>query len=105
MNAQEVYRRKIQQTAELDDSWFGAALVASRAGDDAARRKISGSSLRHVLRVVEGRSGGEHVLESVQDANAAVLEAIRSFTGATVAEFLPHVERCVNDKLDTVRAA
>lgn len=105
MDPIEVYRQKVSLLPDLDDSWFGQALAAARAGDDEARRRISGSSLRVALAATERRVLVGDLLDSVQEANAAIHEAIDTFASDTVADYCTHLEERVSRRLDQTCSA
>src|SRR5947209_11014187 len=48
-SALQTYRTAIEQQPPCSEEWFPDALVRARAGDDGARRRILGCSLRLAL--------------------------------------------------------
>ncbi len=77
----QMYRSALSGQPECTDPWFAEALSRWRAGDAGAWREISGRCLGRVLKAVECRFPGrdeEELLDLVQDANAALVRAIRN---------------------------
>src|SRR5258708_1181621 len=90
--ALEIYRRPIAVQPTCDDSFFAEALARYRAGNESAARDISGSWLRLALQVVEGHSAdaASPSFDAIQEANAGLMEAITTFAGDDLQDFLQH---------------
>ncbi|HZT78817.1 MAG TPA: hypothetical protein VFA26_01235 [Gemmataceae bacterium] len=98
----ETYCRIVAEQPVCEDTWFAEAWPRASAGDDAARREISGSCLRLALAVAQERwdhrDEGEF-LELIQDANAALWGALDNFPGGKAEEFLRHAEQVIRQRL------
>src|SRR5262249_27022220 len=84
--------KEMPQLFELGESWLVDRLAQCRAGNDQATRDICGSCLRLAWRLaqeyVEGSDDDNNdILEVVQDANTALLRAVKSFKGLTIDTF------------------
>lgn len=106
MKTLDTYRNTIEQQPACSTDGFAHALARARQGDDAARRQILGSCLRLALARVEGRSpecGEDELFALIQDANAALEEALANFAGSSLSDFMQHaqhrVDRCLDDLL------
>jgi hypothetical protein len=90
--ALELYESGLEPITDVcADPWFGAQLALSRAGDETAWRRISGSCLRLVLDTARARwSPGSSLdlLEVIQDGNRVLVRTLKRFRGSTAAEFL-----------------
>ena len=86
------YESKLQLVSDTcADPWFAEQLALSRAGDQDARRRISGSCLRMVLDMAKRRWRPDSqlsLLEFVEEGNAALIKTIKRFGGSTASEFL-----------------
>ena len=103
----DTYKRIIVQEPSLEDSWFSEALEKCRAGDEAAQRQIVGSCLKAALQVVEGKATGQNeagFFDLVQEANAALSEAVANFPGGKAQEFLLYAEQTVHSRLEKFTA-
>jgi DNA-directed RNA polymerase specialized sigma subunit len=101
----QVYRSAIGKQPKCTDPWMAEVLSRSRSGDEDALREISGRCLTHVLDTVERRFPNrdeEELLDIVQDANAALLRAIKSFPGTSADQFLAHLDRELGQELDAI---
>ena len=101
----KTYLEQLASVPPLADSWFPQALAAARSGDADACRRICGGCLRLVYRLAEDkwtrwdRHLGADLLDLVQEGNAALIKAVRTFSGSTADEFLRHVEFDVRRRL------
>ena len=101
-NAYEKYKSMIDAQPVLDDSWFASALTQARHGDDEARRRILGSSLRLALPVAESLAATRTDLsfwDVVQEANVALTHSLQHFTGSLAGDFAAQVESDVRAHL------
>lgn len=101
--ALDTYKRTVGEQLSCDDAWFPEALDRARAGETEARGRICGSCLRIALTAAErrwDRRSEQDLFDLVEEANAAVAEAVTSFTGSGAGEFLHHVEGAVTRRLD-----
>jgi hypothetical protein len=87
----DLYRQQIHQIPKPGDKWFATALAEYRARrDDDSLREICGRSLRQTLAEADEfcRYHTEiNLLDAVQEANAALVAAVKSFSGGSLAEF------------------
>jgi hypothetical protein len=94
------YKAVVLNEAPLDDSWFQGVLSEARQGDDVARRRILGSSLKIVLEIVE-RSWkpecGVELVEMLQDANRQAETSLKNFTGQNSEQYVRHLEQAIKD--------
>jgi hypothetical protein len=84
---------------------FPELMRHSRGGDEAAARAITGGHLGMVLGLVESLPAlppGLTLLDTVEEANAALGEAVGTFAGTTADEFAAHVRGAVRAWLDTL---
>jgi hypothetical protein len=90
--ALELYESGLDSiTDACADPWFGEQLALSRAGDEQAWRRISGSCLRLVLDTARTRwspGGSLDLLDVVQDGNRMLVRTVKRFRGSTATEFL-----------------
>jgi hypothetical protein len=101
----QTYRSALGGQPPCADPWFADTLSRWRAGDDGAWREISGRCLARVLDAVERRfpdRGEEALLDLVQDANAALVRAIKSFPGTSATDFFAHLDRELGRELDVL---
>ncbi len=97
-----IYRGKIASLNGMDELTFATALRDYRAGNEFAGRAISEAMLQVALHVAE-----EHIwrlqqrdpLDVVQEANAALQDAIKCFSGVRLSEFLDFARRHIAAKL------
>jgi hypothetical protein len=92
------YKAVVCQQPHLNDSWFQRDLEGARRGDDVARRRILGSSLSLVLDIVEQLwepSSGVDLVDFLQDANHVMENALASFCGNNVEEYVQHLQQAV----------
>lgn len=95
----ELYRAKIADVPLVTDPEFGDLLRRFRAGDEAAGRAISGGHLRMAIEIAESLPeppAGFDLLDTVQEANAGLWEAIETFPGSTADEFAEHARRTIH---------
>jgi DNA-directed RNA polymerase specialized sigma subunit len=94
----ELYRTAIAGQPECADPAFSEWLRRYRAGDEAAGRELAGSCLGLALALAESfpdSPPGFTVLDLVQEANAGLVEALHTFTGATAGEFVDHARNTI----------
>jgi DNA-directed RNA polymerase sigma subunit (sigma70/sigma32) len=95
----EIYEAQLQQIAEVcADPWFKEQLALSRAGDEDALRRISGSCLRLVLDICRKRwraDGPLELLELVQEGNHILVRTVKRFSGSDAQQFLREVRQNV----------
>lgn len=104
MEALELYKIEVAKLAPCADHNFSPRLALYRAGDEQAGRELTGSCLGMVLALVESLPelpAGLDLLETVQEANAGLVEALRTFSGTTVDEFADHARRTIHTWLNT----
>jgi DNA-directed RNA polymerase sigma subunit (sigma70/sigma32) len=101
-----LYERHITAIADVcADPWFSEQLTFCRAGDDAARRRISGSCLWHVLQVARRTwqpGCAISLLDLIQEGNATLVDAIDQFTGETAEQFLFLMRTQVESRLTSL---
>jgi hypothetical protein len=99
----EVYENALAGITEVcSDPWFAEQLAQYRAGDEAAWRRISGSCLGRVLVIAKKcwqPDSPVTLLEAVQEGNAALVETIQRFSGATADAFLEDVTSAVERRI------
>jgi DNA-directed RNA polymerase sigma subunit (sigma70/sigma32) len=98
----ETYRRVVSEQPACDAQFFSEALSRYRAGDEAAGRTISGSCLRLALAIAEDRSREAPSLplfDVIQEANAGLMEAIATFSGGELQEFLAHARQRIERRI------
>ncbi len=67
---------------------------------DSARKRLIDSNLAMVVSIAEGhRDAGMHVLELIQEGNAGLMLALRTFRGDSVESFSDHAAACVEDAI------
>jgi DNA-directed RNA polymerase specialized sigma subunit len=96
------YRTQVAAIPACSDPDFTNLLARYRAGDEDAGRAIAGSYLALALGLAESLPAlppGLDVLDAVQEANAGLVEALRTFTGATAEEFEGHARRTIHSWL------
>jgi hypothetical protein len=101
----EIYRRRLATLPACDAAFFTEALARYRAGDEGAARDISGRCLGLALRLGEERAqelGSIETLEAVQEANRGLWNAIATFTGSDLEEFLRHARECIEERLSAL---
>jgi DNA-directed RNA polymerase sigma subunit (sigma70/sigma32) len=101
-SALDTYRQHVLAQPTCEAQWFAQALVRFRGGDEAAAREISARCLQVALRFAEDRAAclSSHPLfDLIQEANAGLMVAIRTFDGHSLAEFLTHAEEQMNQRL------
>jgi DNA-directed RNA polymerase sigma subunit (sigma70/sigma32) len=89
----ETYRRVVAEQPTCDPPFFVEALSRYRSGDGSAARSISGSCLRFALALAEERAREAPTLDLfdvIQEANAGLMEAITTFPGAELHDFLDY---------------
>jgi DNA-directed RNA polymerase sigma subunit (sigma70/sigma32) len=99
------YKSMVETQPLLDDGWFGPALAQARQGDEEARRRIVGSSLRLALPVAEVLAAARTDLpfwDLVQEANVALTHSLQQFTGSLAGDFAAQAERDVRSHLQTL---
>jgi DNA-directed RNA polymerase sigma subunit (sigma70/sigma32) len=100
--ALETYRRVVAEQPACDAVSFAEALARYRAGDDSAARAISGSCLRVALKVAEDQACDSRALplfDRIQEANAGLMDAIATFPGSSLAEFLSYALERMHQRL------
>jgi len=108
VEALELYRTEVAKLLACADPDFSTRLAQYRAGDEDAGRAITGSCLGMALALVESLPAlpaGLDVLDAVQEANAGLVEALRTFTGNTAGEFADHARRTILDWLGAIEGA
>jgi hypothetical protein len=97
------YEEQLQAITEVcADPWFAQQLAASRAGDEAAWRRISGSCLGRVLEIAKQlwHPGSPlDVLDLAQEGNRVLVRTIKQFRGSTAEEFLRELSAQVERRL------
>ena len=107
MEALDLYRIEVSKLPEFAEPEFRNLLQQYRAGDEGAGRAITGSYLGMVLGLVESLAtlpSGLTFLDTVEEANAALVEALSSYSGTTADEFAGHVREAVHTWLNTLDA-
>jgi DNA-directed RNA polymerase sigma subunit (sigma70/sigma32) len=103
LSALEIYESHLSAITDVcTDPWFAEQLALYRAGDEAAWRRISASCLGQVLTIVKQhwrRGSPATLLDAVQEGNAAVVKAIKEFSGSTAHEFLPQMNAAVKRRI------
>lgn len=97
-----IYRTRVESLTPMDQNAFGTALSQHRAGSEAAGRAISEATLRVALQAAEeyiSATRDSNPLDVVQEANAALMHALQTFTGATLVEFEEHARKNVRASL------
>jgi hypothetical protein len=88
----EVYESRLGEITHVcADPWFTEQMAHYRAGDEAAWRRISGSCLGRVHAIVKKHwqpNSSTTLLDAVQEGNAALVTAVKRFSGTTADEFL-----------------
>jgi len=86
-----------------DEAWLGAQLARRRVGDETASRAISERCLRTVFEIAVEECrllhADDKLLDAVQEGNAALVDAISGFAGASAAEFAAHLRSAVIDRV------
>jgi DNA-directed RNA polymerase specialized sigma24 family protein len=98
----EIYRRHLADLPACDAAFFAEALARFRAGDESAARDISARCLGLALRLGEERArelGSVEALEVVQEANRGLWEAITTFPGNDLEEFLLYAQERMQQRL------
>jgi DNA-directed RNA polymerase sigma subunit (sigma70/sigma32) len=101
----EQYKAAIDQQPFCEDSWFQEQCQSLRSGDEQAGRHISGSCLRFALQIAQERAAAFpacHLLDVVEEANAGLMEAVRTFKGSTRDAFLQHAETRIHERLNAM---
>jgi DNA-directed RNA polymerase sigma subunit (sigma70/sigma32) len=102
----ELYESPLRTITDVcADPWFAEQLALSRAGDEAAWRRISGSCLGRVLEIAKRkwRPGCPlGLLDLVQEGNKVLARTIKRFQGSTAAEFLCELTKQVEGRLTVV---
>ena len=99
MKALEQYRIEVAKLSACADPEFSDCLQRSRAGDEESGRAITGGHLGMALALVEALPelpAGLDLLDAVQEANAGLAEALRTFSGTTAGEFAGHARRTIH---------
>ncbi len=107
VEALELYRAEIAKVPACDGPDFSRRLVEYRAGDEVAGRAITGGRLGMALTLVESLPellAGLTLLDTVQEANAGLVQALQTFTGTTGGEFDEHARRTIHDWLNSLDA-
>jgi hypothetical protein len=88
----ECYLSQLRLVSDVcADPWFTEQLALSRAGDQDAGRRISGSCLRLVVEIAKRwwrPDSGLSLLEFVEEGNVALMKRVKRFGGSTASEFL-----------------
>jgi DNA-directed RNA polymerase sigma subunit (sigma70/sigma32) len=102
--ALEIYRRVIAAQPTCDEVFFSEALVRYRAGDQAAARDISGRCLRMALQLAEGHAADPAApsFDAIQEANAGLMEAITTFAGGNLQDFLHYAQVRIEQRLTSL---
>ena len=92
--------KEMPQLFELGESWLADRLAKCRIGNEQATRDICGSCLRIAWELAQeyldgGGDDNNDILDVVQDANAALLRAVKSFEGSTIDALRKHVVRVI----------
>jgi hypothetical protein len=102
----EMYESGLGMVADVcADPWFTEQLTLSRAGDEQAKRKISGSCLRLVLGIAKRRWQSESLLsllEFVEEGNVVLMKAIKRFRSGSAQEFLQQLTQNVESWYTTL---
>jgi hypothetical protein len=96
------YKAMLRALPPRDDREFAGVLARYRAGNEQAGREITGSFLRHALDTAEriAEETGKPLPKAVlEHANAGLVDALESFTGASSEEFARHAEECIRRRL------
>jgi hypothetical protein len=102
---EEQYRPGVLGAPECEDSWFPEALSKFRAGDKVARQRILGSCLRIPLAIAMEKGKAHvniHVLNLIEEGNKVLDKALLSFPGSQAEEFVSHVKKLVEQRIDSV---
>jgi DNA-directed RNA polymerase specialized sigma subunit len=86
----------------FNDVQFVDALRKARSGDDEARRRISEGFLKLALSTafeLRVRRPERDTMHLVQEANAALWEAILAFEGASLRDFAFYAQARIRDRL------
>jgi DNA-directed RNA polymerase sigma subunit (sigma70/sigma32) len=99
--ALETYRRVIASQPTCNDSFFTESLARYRSGDESAARDISGSCLRLALQLVEHHSAdpASPSFDAIQEANAGLMDAITTFAGDDLHDFLRYAQDRIQQRL------
>jgi DNA-directed RNA polymerase sigma subunit (sigma70/sigma32) len=98
----ETYRRIVGAQPTCDPPFFAAALSGHRAGDESAARRLCGSCLRFALAVAERHAQEAStlsLLDVIQEANAGLMEAITTFPGDDLDDFLKYADLRIRQRL------
>jgi DNA-directed RNA polymerase sigma subunit (sigma70/sigma32) len=101
----ETYRRVVGEQPTCDAPFFADALSRYRAGDESAARLISGSCLRFALAIAEERTKAVPalaLLDAIQEANAGLMEAITTFPGDDLHDFMEHARLRIHQRIDAL---
>ncbi|HEX3314682.1 MAG TPA: hypothetical protein VHR72_07300 [Gemmataceae bacterium] len=102
----ERYRQILtDRQADRSELAFADRLERLRGGEEVAGREISGSYLLPVLELVESLPRLPQTLsivDAIEAANVALVDAIQSFDGSTSDEFWHHARRTILAWLDTI---
>ena len=98
----ETYRQHVLGQPICEAQWFAAALGRFRGGDGAASREISARCLHLALRFAENRAvllPTYPLFDLIQEANAGLMQAVTTFEGTDLPEFLRFAEEQMNQRL------
>ena len=101
--ALDTYRHLVAEQPACEARFFAQALAEYRAGDESAARKLSASCLRLALKYAEEQaangSGSVPIFDLIQEANAGLMEAITTFPGEEMQEFLRYAHERMQQRL------
>lgn len=98
----ETYRQHVLGQPICEAQWFAAALGRFRGGDEAAAKEISARCLHVALRFAEDRAvslPSHSMFDLIQEANAGLMQAVTTFDGGDLPEFLRFAEEQMNQRL------
>ena len=101
-----LYRQQIDEQPLCVDPPFQEYLSRYRAGDEIGARWISGSCLRIAYEIAMNMDDPPPALDlfdRIEEANAALMYAIKSFGGSSADEFIPYARQAIKARLELWR--
>ena len=101
-----LYRQQIDEQPICSELSFQENLTRYRAGDEMGARLISSTCLRIAYEIAMKLENPPSALDPfgrIEVANAGLVQAIDSFTGSSVEEFIPHARQTIIGRLDSWR--
>jgi DNA-directed RNA polymerase specialized sigma subunit len=100
--ALQKYKRIVAEQPVCQEEWFADKLAQYRAGDENGARAISGSCLRFALQLAERHAADcpeDVFFDFIEEANAGLMEALTTYSGSELKEFLVLAEQKIDDRL------